>query len=367
MKKSWKKFTLVSLSTMMLTTTMSTCMVFAEGDENSPTEDVKKDENKNDQNKENEQDGIVLKQVYAAPHGDKSFASVVVVLQDNKILDAFIDEFQFVDAGDWKGVPNGEGAFAEAFAEDKTLVSKREDSESYSKLMAEIAGSTISITDNFNAIENFTKGKTIEELTDAIKQLNDLGEDGNVADVISGATLIDAGGYLEAIIKAVNEGHEFVGTETLKNSEIDIKHGLAGPHGDKAFALITVVMDEDKVAASTIDEFQTVEGEGWSGVPNMDGAFAEGLKEGKILISKLDDSETYSKLMAEKAGSTISYIDNLKAISQFTIGKTIDELSETVSDIEDQGDDANIADVISGATLVDAGGYLQAIVDVANQ
>lgn len=370
MKKSLKKFALVTLSAVTLAAVAPSYIALAEGEETEAAEEevVEKTEAaEEDAEEDAAEGGIVLKQVYAAPHGDKSFASVVVTMQGDKILDAVIDEYQFVDAGDWKGVPNADGAFAEAFAEGKTLVSKRQDSEIYSQMMTEKAGSTVSIADNLDAIGDFAKGKTVAELEDTIKELEDLGEDGNVADVISGATLKDAGGYLGAIVKAVNEGHEFTGAESLENAEVEIKHALAAPHGDKAFALITVVMDGDKVAASSIDEFQTVEGEGWTGVPNMDGAFAEGLQEGKILVSKLDDSETYSKLMAEKAGSTVSYVDNLKAISQFTIGKTIDELSTTVSDLEAQGEEANIADVISGATLVDAGGYLQAVIDVANQ
>ena len=383
MKKSLKKFALVTLSAVTLAAVAPSYIALAEGEETTAAEEEVVEETEAAEEEvveeteaaeeevveetEAAEGGIVLKQVYAAPHGDKSFASVVVAMQGDKILDAVIDEYQFVDAGDWKGVPNADGAFAEAFAEGKTLVSKRQDSEIYSQMMTEKAGSTVSIADNLDAIGDFAKGKTVAELEDTIKELEDLGEDGNVADVISGATLKDAGGYLGAIVKAVNEGHEFTGAETLENAEVEIKHALAAPHGDKAFALITVVMDGDKVAASSIDEFQTVEGEGWTGVPNMDGAFAEGLQEGKILVSKLDDSETYSKLMAEKAGSTVSYVDNLKAISQFTIGKTIDELSTTVSDLEAQGEEANIADVISGATLVDAGGYLQAVIDVANQ
>lgn len=380
MKKSLKKFALVTLSAVTLAAVAPSYIALAEGEETEAAEEEVVEETEaaeeevDEETEAAEEDaeeaaegGIVLKQVYAAPHGDKSFASVVVAMQGDKILDAVIDEYQFVDAGDWKGVPNADGAFAEAFAEGKTLVSKRQDSEIYSQMMTEKTGSTVSIADNLDAIGDFAKGKTVAELEDTIKELEDLGEDGNVADVISGATLKDAGGYLGGIVKAVNEGHEFTGAETLENAEVEIKHALAAPHGDKAFALITVVMDGDKVAASSIDEFQTVEGEGWTGVPNMDGAFAEGLQEGKILVSKLDDSETYSKLMAEKAGSTVSYVDNLKAISQFTIGKTIDELSTTVSDLEAQGEEANIADVISGATLVDAGGYLQAVIDVANQ
>lgn len=394
MKKSFKKFALITLSMMTLSAVAPAYVAFAEGEETTAAEETAAEETAAEESAEESEGeetaaaeesaaeetaaegeeaeeaaegGIVLKQIYAAPHGDKSFASVVVAMQGDKILDAVIDEYQFVDAGEWKGVPNADGAFAEAFAEGKTLVSKRQDSELYSKMMAEKAGSTVSIADNLDAIGDFAKGKTTAELEETIKELEGLGEDGNVADVITGATLKDAGGYLGAIVQAANEGYEFAGAETLENADVEIKHALAAPHGDKAFALVTVVMDGDKVAATTIDEFQTVEGEGWTGVPNMDGAFAEGLQEGKILVSKLMDSETYSKLMAEKAGSTVTYVDNLKAISQFTIGKTVDELSTTVADLEAQGEEAKIADVISGATLKDAGGYLQAVIDVANQ
>ena len=42
------------------------------------------------------QETTTLKVAYLAPHGDKSFASVVVAMQGDVVVDAQIDEFQFV-------------------------------------------------------------------------------------------------------------------------------------------------------------------------------------------------------------------------------------------------------------------------------
>ena len=40
------------------------------------------------------------------------------------------------------------------------------------------------------------------------------------------------------------------------------------------------------------------------GVPNADGAFGESFKAGKVLASKNENAEQYSKNMAEKGGAT---------------------------------------------------------------
>ena len=54
------------------------------------------------------QEATTLKVAYLAPHGDKSFASVVVAMQGDVVVDAQIDEFQFVEGDQWTGVPNAD-------------------------------------------------------------------------------------------------------------------------------------------------------------------------------------------------------------------------------------------------------------------
>ncbi|XJS11188.1 peptidoglycan-binding protein [Aerococcaceae bacterium WGS1372] len=312
------------------------------------------------------QEPTTVKIAYLAPHGDKSFASVTVVMQGDVIVDAQIDEFQFVEGDDWTGVPNSDATFGEGSAEGFKLISKREDSEGYSALMTELAESTVAYSDNLDAIEEFAKGKTVAEIEEGITALNDLGEEGNVSDVISGATLVDSAGYLQAIIDAANDGIEFAGSDA-DAANLELKQTVAAPHGDQSFAIVTAVVDGDTVVASTIDEFQFVEGDQWTGVPNSDAAFGENYAEGVTLISKVQNSDEYSALMTDIAGSTTAYADNIKAITDFTAGKTIAELEEAIAELQGLGEEGNVADVVSGSTLSDTSGYLQAIVDVANQ
>ena len=61
-----------------------------------------------------------------------------------------------------------------------------------------------------------------------------------------------------------------------------------------------------------------------------DGAFGETFKEsGKVLASKNENAEQYSKNMAEKAGATNTLDENMAAIHEFVKGKTVAELEET--------------------------------------
>ena len=64
--------------------------------------------------------------------------------------------------------------------------------------MAEKAGSTVMYADNYAAIENFADGKTISELEDLVN--NKTNEE--VTDAVTGATLVDTAGYINAIIAA---------------------------------------------------------------------------------------------------------------------------------------------------------------------
>lgn len=150
--------------------------------------------------------------------------------------------------------------------------------------------------------------------------------------------------------------------DAVSGASIFLFRNYAAAHGDKCFAQVGVAVTSDYVIrAVNIDEYQYLTaGEGVVGVPNSKGAFGESFPEGKVLASKRTNNEFYSKMLAEEAGSTQSWLTSIEAIEQFAIGKTVDE----VADIAQQGIDGQIGiDTISGATLVDAFGYLKAVAE----
>ena len=142
-----------------------------------------------------EGEGTIGQALYAA-HGTKCFAVLTVAMQDGVIADAYIDEFQFMTAGEAVGVPNSDADFGQSYPEGKVLASKRENAEMYSANMA--AGSTVALDVNYDAIEDYVTGKTIEELEAAV--------DGKTAeemvDAVAGCTLVDTLGYVNGLIEA---------------------------------------------------------------------------------------------------------------------------------------------------------------------
>ena len=108
-----------------------------------------------------------------------------------------IDEFQFMTAGEAVGVPNSDADFGQSYPEGKVLASKRENAEMYSANMA-AAGSTVALDVNYDAIQDYVTGKTIEELEAAV--------DGKTAeemvDAVAGCTLVDTLGYVNGLIEA---------------------------------------------------------------------------------------------------------------------------------------------------------------------
>ena len=131
-------------------------------------------------------------------------------------------------------------------------------------------------------------------------------------------------------------------------------------HGTKCFAVITVAMEGDKIAAALIDEYQV--GAGMVGVPNSENGFG-GFTDGKVLYSKRVNAEAYSAAMAKSAGSTVALNVNYDLIQDFCVGKTIAELETIIAGFE--GDATKAVDAVSGATLVDTLGYLQGILAAA--
>lgn len=307
---------------------------------------------------------LVMRQMYTAPHGTKSFAAVNVLMNGDTIVSAHLDEFQYLAPADFKGVPNSDGGFGESFPADVVLASKAENNDGYSAMMKEKGGATQTWAQSITAITDFAKGKTVADLEKAVADLEALGEEGNPADVISGATFSDSRGYLQAIVDTAKNGLVSIGatTETTDLKEAQL---LGAPHGDKSFAMTTVAMDGDKVAAVFVDEFQFVDLTQFGGVPNSDSDFGAGVAEGVVLASKVANNEAYSAMMKEKGGATKTYADNMKAIQDFAIGKTVAELEAAASELEALGEEGNPADVVSGATFSDSQGYLQAIIETA--
>lgn len=303
---------------------------------------------------------LVLRRSLKAPHGEGSFARVAVVTDGDKIVDASIDEFQYFDAdSDFVGLPNQDEdtEFKSGNAEGKILGSKVENSDQYSALMKEKAGSTVSIADNYKAIQNFVKGKTIEELKEVVAGA----EDGKAIDAVTGATLVDTKGYLEALIETA-EGRDNVTIFEAANAD-DIKvQQIFGTAGNKNAVTDTfVVLEGDKIIAANIDEYQYMEGKG---VPNSDKKFGENFADKeKVLASKLENNEAYSGQMKEYAKATKTLKESLNAIQEFVVGKTPEEIKEVI----DSSEAGKPVDAISGATLTSTVGYLEEIYKAATK
>lgn len=145
---------------------------------------------------ENPED-ITFKSATAAPHGDKSFADIVVAMEGDKIVAVSFDEFQYMENA--QGLTEEGAGFTEGYADSaKVLGSKIQNNNQYSANMKEKGQATTEIKDNFEAIQNFVAGKSVEEVEEA---LANVGEDGMV-DGVTGATLVDTAGYLQAIVDA---------------------------------------------------------------------------------------------------------------------------------------------------------------------
>lgn len=140
---------------------------------------------------------IKIGQVQYAAHGTKCFAVLTVAMDGDVIADAYIDEFQFLTAGEAVGVPNSEADFGQSYPEGKVLASKRVNAEMYSTNMAN-AGSTVALDVNYDAIEAFVIGKTVAELEGAVE--GKTAEE--MVDAVAGCTLVDTLGYVQGLIEA---------------------------------------------------------------------------------------------------------------------------------------------------------------------
>ena len=183
---------------------------------------------------------IVLGQVEFPAHGTSSFAVVTVALQDDVIVAAKIDEFQFMkDREDLPaiGVPNSLDKLGESFPEGQVLGSKRVNNDLYS-LNMQRGGSTTQIAANFNAIEAFVKGKTVAQLDVFVSTYTDENK-AEFVDAVSGATTADTLGYVRGIVAAAKAAQRVTGTYTFWNKTgetvtelylVDNETGEKGPN-----------------------------------------------------------------------------------------------------------------------------------------
>ena len=262
--------------------------------------------------------GLQIGQAYTAAHGDSCFTEAVAVVQGDVIVAAYLDEFQFFPSdAEVVGVPNSDQDFGADYAEGYVLGSKRENADYYSELMASHAGSTVRIDDNYDAIQNFAVGKTID-------QIETVAGGENAVDAVSGATLADTAGYLDALAQAARSAQENQAVEyTGDSSSLELKVAYGAAHGTKCFTSAAALTDGETIILSYIDEFQFMDaGDGVTGVPNSDAGFGENVAEGRVLASKRVNTDYYSANMA-KSGSTVAIDANYDAIQNHINGMTI--------------------------------------------
>ncbi|MDO5047976.1 MAG: peptidoglycan-binding protein [Anaerococcus sp.] len=304
---------------------------------------------------ENAEGNVILHRAYPREEAPSSFTRVVVATSGDKIVGVSLNEYQYADSENgYEPVINSDKAFGEGTAEGKMLISKLDNEEFYSSQMKE-AGSPTTLADTYKGIADFATGKTIEELETYLDETSDE----EIIDAISTATFHSTPILLRQVLEAAKDD-SFTSVGFAEDPEaLTFKSATAAPHGDKSFADLVVVMEGDKIVAASFDEFQYMNG---TSVANEGGKFVENYADSeKVLGSKLENNESYSQNMADKAEATTSIKDNFEAIQNFVAGKTVAEIEEALASAGEEG----IVDSVTGATLVDTAGYLQAIVDTA--
>ena len=221
---------------------------------------------------------ILIGQVDYAAHGTGCFAVITAVVQDDVIVAAKIDEFQFIgDREDLAavGVPNSDASFGENYPEGRVLGSKRENNELYS-LNMQRAGSTVQIAANYNAIEAFVKGKSIADLEAAVNGFTDENK-AEFIDAVTGATTADTLGYVQGVLAAAKAAKAATGTYTFYNktgetvTELYLVDNLTGDKGvnyavngfaaDACWVITRTVSAEEKEAGYSMSiQFKTESG-----------------------------------------------------------------------------------------------------------
>lgn len=148
-----------------------------------------------------------------------------------------------------------------------------------------------------------------------------------------------------------------VDTSNIKTGSVEI-----AAHGTKSFTVAVVSLSGDTIVSAYLDDFQFMSSDVAKGVPNSDSDFGQGYKDPKVVLaSKKVNAEYYSNLMKEKGGATTPIQDSLASIEKYTVGKTVAQLEEELK----KNDEKKMIDAVSGSTLEDTKGYVEAIVDAA--
>lgn len=152
-------------------------------------------------------------------------------------------------------------------------------------------------------------------------------------------------------------------TSTPAPAPIKMGRVDAAAHGTNAVTIAVVAVQDDKIVGVSLDEYQFMPADQAKGLANSEGLAAKNYKDpSQVLASKIVNNEYYSNNMKEKAGSTVAYADNFKAIEDFCEGKTVAELESVLSSTPKE---KMPVDTVTGSTLADTAGYIQAVVDAA--
>jgi major membrane immunogen (membrane-anchored lipoprotein) len=136
----------------------------------------------------------------------------------------------------------------------------------------------------------------------------------------------------------------------------------AAAHGTKCFTVAVAVVQNGVIVAASLDDYQFLSSDTAKGVPNSDKDFGQNYKDpAMVLASKKTNTKSYSEHMKEAGKSTVAYDKNIAIIEKFATGRTIKSLEATLAKKSKE----EMVDAVSGATLVDTEGYLQAILDAA--
>jgi len=288
---------------------------------------------------------LQIGQVISAAHGNKCFTVTTAVVAGDKIVKAFIDEYQFLNPTSQgvTAVPNATDAagLGQYFVDAANVfASKRDSNAYYSENMKNKGNATQEYVVNMDALQAFCEGKTIAEL-------------GKV-DAVSGCTFSDPSGYVKSVADAATAAQKNEAVTYEYEGDLNVKLNMinAAAHGNKCFTIAAALSDGTTVILSYVDEFQFMAdgAEGVVAVPNSD-QFAASIQDGQVLASKRLSNAYYSNNMKNKGNATQEYVVNMDALQKFCNGKTIAELEK--------------ADAVSGCTFTDPTGYVKAIAQAA--
>ena len=151
-------------------------------------------------------------------------------------------------------------------------------------------------------------------------------------------------------------GCEMPGQTTT--ASLKIGQAQYAAHGTRSFAVATVVMDGEKIALAHLEEYQYLNKNEFSPVPNSDKEFGQAVANTDMALApKRKNSDAYSVNM----GGTQPWLTSIKGIEKYVEGKTIADLEKLLSEKSNE----EMVDAVTSSTLVDTKGYVEAIVAAA--